>query len=103
MIITINCDEISDDINEATDFFIKYKLSYIELRSINKKNLLDYSLDEIKEFKKQILKKRLKVVAIASPLFKWFYNKPISSIKFDSFFFNPILSINKKNNILKKH
>jgi sugar phosphate isomerase/epimerase len=102
MILTINCDEISDNIQKATDFFLINKLNYIELRSINKKNLLDYSQNEIKELKNQLTKKRLKIIAIASPLFKWFYNKPISSIKFDNFFFNPVLSKNQKKEYIKK-
>lgn len=102
MIITINCDEISDNIRESIDFFIKHKVRYIELRSINKKNLLDYSLEEIKDFKKLIIKKKLKVAAIASPLFKWFYNKPLPSIKFDKFFFNPTLSTSQKKLYINK-
>lgn len=102
MIITINCDEVSDNIDEAIEFFVRNKLNHIELRSINKKNLLDYSFAEIKDFKKQLIKKRLKVVAIASPLFKWFYDKLIPSIKYDSFFFNPILSTNQKKQYIEK-
>lgn len=102
ILITANLDEISDDIKIASDFFVKNKLELVEVRTINKKNIVDYSLKEVKFFANYLKKRKLKVAAIASPLFKWYLNKPNKKLSFDSFYFNPILTDEEKKKYITK-
>lgn len=103
MRITIISDEISESLSDVVYFCKKNKLNYIELRTISGKNLLNFSINEIRKIKKILDKNNLKVSALASPLFKWFHNKNLSKKRqFDSFFFNPNLNnSDKKRYILK--
>lgn len=100
--ITINSDEISPSINRAVEFLKKNKVDYLEIRSIDNKNILDYSLEEIKQVSSILSQNNLKVSAIASPLFKWFIKKPKDDLNFDKFFFNPLLSKAQKKQYIKK-
>lgn len=69
-ITTIN-DEISDDLNEVIEFLKKCGIKYVELRTIQKKNLIDYSLSEVEKIRETLSKDGISVSAFASPLFKW--------------------------------
>lgn len=93
--ITINLDEISDSLDESTNFFIQNRLNLVELRTINKKNILNFSDKELDSLVKYLKNKNLRVSAIASPLFKW-YLKESSNANVDSFYFPTKLSKDKK-------
>ncbi|MGL5053316.1 MAG: sugar phosphate isomerase/epimerase family protein [Cetobacterium sp.] len=63
-------DEIDKSFIEELEIAKSLSMDYIELRSINGKNISDISLDEIVEIKKELEKKELKVSSIASPIGK---------------------------------
>jgi len=54
-ITTIN-DEVSDDLNETIEFLKAHGIKYVELRTIQKKNLIDYPLEEIRGIRKNLSK-----------------------------------------------
>ncbi|NEO70404.1 TIM barrel protein [Moorena sp. SIO3H5] len=64
-------DEFSANLDEAIKCAKSHQLSLIELRSINKINLLNLSLKEIREIAKKIHDSGLIVASFASPLLKW--------------------------------
>ncbi len=100
--ISINSDEISDNLNESIQFLKKNKVSYIEIRTINKINVFNLPLKEIKKIADEIEKAGLKVSALASPLFKWYLRPTIKNNNFDSFGFNPCLSTKEKKKYILK-
>lgn len=102
-ITTIN-DEISDDLNETIEFLKLHRVKYVELRTIRKKNLIDYSLDEVKSIHELLSRNGISVSAFASPLFKWYpdNNKRKSQEKVDTFGFNPHLNLAEKRNYIIK-
>lgn len=101
--VAINLDEISDDLRSSVNFLVSRGVRFAEIRTINGRNIVDYSLKEAKRVSKYLSKNGLKVSAIASPLFKWHFHPKKSDIgNFDSYFFNPILNqAQKKKYILK--
>lgn len=91
-ITTIN-DEISDDLDEVIGFLKECGLKYVELRTIEKKNLIDYSLSEVEKIRETLSKNGISVSAFASPLFKWYPRNSNGEFqeKIDTFGFNPHL------------
>ncbi len=69
--ISIINDEISDDIRDAVAFLKQHKISYLELRSFNRKNIANLSLFKLRRYAAYLRHSRVKVSAIASPLLKW--------------------------------
>lgn len=63
-------DEFASDFNEQMRLCKKYNIDYIEIRNVNGKNFCDYSLDEVKDLKKQMDKMEIRVSAIGSPIGK---------------------------------
>lgn len=102
-ITTIN-DEISDDLNETIEFLKSHKVEFVELRTINKKNLVDYPIEEISKFYNLLQNNGIGVSALASPLFKWYpeNTKQESIEKVDNFNFNPELSFESKKFYITK-
>ena len=102
-ITTIN-DEISENLNETIKFLKLHKIKYVEMRTIHKKNLIDYSLDEVKSIRELLLHSGISVSAFASPLFKWYPNNVTekSPEKVDTFRFNPHLSLGEKQDYIVK-
>lgn len=103
-ITTVN-DEISDNLNEAIEFLKAYNIDYIELRTIRKKNLINYSLAEVKNIRKTLTKNGISVSAFASPLFKWYPedNREGELQKgVDTFGFNPRLGLSAKRAYISK-
>jgi len=100
--ISINSDEISDNLSESIHFLKKNKVSYIEIRTVNKINVFNLSLKEIKKIADEIEKAGLKVSALASPLFKWYLRPTINNNNFDTFGFNPHLSVKEKKKYISK-
>lgn len=102
-ITTIN-DEISNDLNETIKFLKLHKIKYVELRTIHRKNLVNYSLDEVKKMYELLRCNGISVSALASPLFKWYPNGVTreSLEKVDTFGFNPHLSLEEKYHYITK-
>jgi sugar phosphate isomerase/epimerase len=94
---TINLDEFGQDLDISIRKCQELGIQNVELRSINNKNLLDFTNKEIFNLSKKLSTANLKPVALASPVFKWFYFEETSSfISFDSYYFEKFLSIQKK-------
>lgn len=102
-VTTIN-DEISADLGEVIEFLKIHDLKFVELRTINKKNLVDYSLDEVREIHNLLERNNIQVSAFASPLFKWYPDKAEKrpAEKIDTFSFNPELGLNSKRMYIQK-
>jgi 3-dehydroshikimate dehydratase len=69
-------DEVITDFLEQVKFLTKEKVSYIEPRFINKKNIMDLTKGELKDAKKMIQDYGLKVSAIGSPIGKVRLDEP---------------------------
>lgn len=102
-ITTIN-DEISDDLNVTIEFLKTHGIKYVELRTVKKRNLIDYSLEEIKNIRKTLFRNGISVSAFASPLFKWYpeNSKGKAQEKVDTFGFDPHLRETEKREYITK-
>ncbi|MBH8599051.1 sugar phosphate isomerase/epimerase [Thermoactinomyces sp. CICC 10523] len=85
-------DEYSDSIDEAITFAVEAGINLIELRTANKRNLLDFPMDELKDIAKKIKNHNLCVSCLASPLLKWHPDHieglKIENARFHSFKYN---------------
>lgn len=63
-------DEIAEDLNKQIEVIKKLGISYIEMRGVNGKPLVEYSLEEVKEIKKQLDKNGIRLSSIGSPIGK---------------------------------
>ena len=80
----------------------KHGIKYGELRTINSKNFVFWSDEEVSEFSNKIKGSGIEIVAAATPLFKWYSSPDNMEIKHDNFGFNPRLSpIEKKAVIIR--
>lgn len=68
--ITGFADEIAEDLKTQIKVIKKLGISYIEMRGVNGKSLVKYSLDEVKEIKKQLDEQGIKLSSIGSPIGK---------------------------------
>ncbi len=100
--ISVINDEITHNVSEAMAFLSANGVKNIEVRTIGDRNVVDLSLDEVKELASSLRKNNLKVSAVASPLFKWYRAGVNSEVKADTFFFNPYLSEEEKKAYIKK-
>jgi len=100
--ISINLDEISNQLETAIKFVIKNKIRFVEIRTINKENILNYDLKKIQEIANKLQRAKLEVSAIASPLFKWYLKPEKTQIEFDNYGFSPYLNVNQKKGYIKK-
>ena len=69
-IISAFADEIDIDLNIQMDVLNKYNIEYIEIRGVGSKNIVKYSIKEVKKIKQQIDNRGFKVSAIGSPIGK---------------------------------
>lgn len=68
--ITGFADEISDSLQEQAGLLKQLGMEYLELRSVEGKNVADFTIEEIKEIKKYLDSEGIKVSAIGSPIGK---------------------------------
>lgn len=101
-LLGINFDEVSDDILVASNLIKELDLGIGEVRTINKKNFVFWNESEIAQFKHHFDAHGIKVVAAASPLFKWYSHPNDKEVPHDSFGFNPRLSDQEKRDIISK-
>lgn len=94
--LAINFDEISDDFQVAADVMQDLGIVYGELRTINGKNFVFWSDEEVEIFKQKINDRGITVLAAATPLFKWYSSNDDADVAHDSFGFNPRLSYEDK-------
>lgn len=69
-ILTAFADEITTDLKTQMEVLEKHGIKHIEMRKVNGKNLVDHSLDEVRELKRQLDARGFKISAIGSPLGK---------------------------------
>ena len=69
-------DEVTDDFLQQVKYLARENVGYIEPRFVNKKNIMDLTLSELKEAKKMIGDQGLKVSAIGSPIGKVKLDEP---------------------------
>jgi len=69
-VLSAFADEIDASLKTQMDVLDQHGIKFIEMRSIEGKNLVYYTLDEIKEFKRQLDARGFKLSAIGSPLGK---------------------------------
>ena len=100
--VGINFDEISDDLSEAIQVMKQCDISCGELRTVNGKNFVFWSDEEVTAFKEQIEVSGIELVGAATPLFKWYINEDDPDIEHDSFGFNPHLSEDEKQKIIER-
>ena len=69
-------DEVTDDFLGQVKYLARQRVGYIELRFVNKKNILDLTRDELNDVRKMIQDYELKVSAIGSPIGKVRLDEP---------------------------
>ena len=99
--LSIINDEIDQDFEETLKFLRLNKIDFVEVRTINNKNILDFSRLEIIELKKLLQKYEIRVSAISSPLFKWYPRHPQINDAKSSFGFPEYLDTNSKVHYIK--
>lgn len=68
--LTAFADEIDEDLVLQMDVLEQHGIKYIEMRNVNGKNLVEYSLEEVREIKQQIDVRGFQLSAIGSPIGK---------------------------------
>ena len=67
-------DEIDADLNTQKDVLDQHGIKYIEMRGVDGKNLVYYSLEEVREIKNRIDARGFKLSAVGSALGKIGFN-----------------------------
>ena len=69
--VSVLSDEISQDFGRALEVAAKeFGLGYVDLREINKKNIMSWDAKELAEARRLLEKFHVRVACIASPIFK---------------------------------
>ena len=69
--VSVLSDEISQDFGRALEVASReFGLGYVDLREINKKNIMSWDAKEVAEARRLLEKYRVRVACIASPIFK---------------------------------
>lgn len=63
-------DEIAEDLKTQIEVIKKMGISHIEMRGVNGKPLVEHSLEEVKEVKRQLDENQIKLSSIGSPIGK---------------------------------
>lgn len=69
-VLSAFADEIDMDLKTQMDILEKHDIHYIEMRGVNGKCIVEYSLEEVKEIKKSLDKRGFKISSIGSPIGK---------------------------------
>ena len=69
-VLSAFADEIDPMLTTQMDVLDQHGIKYIEMRGVNGKGLVQYSFEEVKEFKKQLDARGFKISAIGSPIGK---------------------------------
>lgn len=100
--IAVNFDEISDDLGSALRVMRDCNTWYGELRTISRKNFVFWSDEEVERFREKVQAARVRVVAAASPLFKWYVDDYDEPVEHDNFGFNPHLDDGEKKQTINR-
>jgi sugar phosphate isomerase/epimerase len=69
-ILSAFADEINTNLKIQMDVLEQHGINFIEMRGVNGKGLVEHSLDEVREIKKELDKRGFKISAIGSPIGK---------------------------------
>jgi len=69
-ILSAFADEIDADLNTQMDVLDTHGIKHIEMRGVDGKNIVQYSLDEVREIKRRIDARGFKLSSVGSPLGK---------------------------------
>ena len=69
-VLSAFADEIDMDLKIQMDVLEKHDIHYIEMRGVNGKCIVDYSLEEVKKIKKNLDERGFKISSIGSPIGK---------------------------------
>lgn len=69
-LVSAFADEIDMDLKTQMDVLDQHGIEYIEMRGVNGKSLVEYSLEEVKEIKKQLDERGFKISSVGSPIGK---------------------------------
>jgi len=69
-ILSAFADEIDADLKTQMDVLDTHGIKYIEMRGVNGRNLVQHSIDEVREIKKQLDDRGFKISAVGSPIGK---------------------------------
>ena len=69
-VLSAFADEIDMNLKMQMDILEKHDIHYIEMRGVNGKGIVDYSLEEVKEIKKALDERGFKISSIGSPIGK---------------------------------
>ncbi|MGQ9554752.1 MAG: sugar phosphate isomerase/epimerase family protein [Anaerolineae bacterium] len=84
--IAIITDEVSHNFEQALDMIKSWGLKYVELRTVDKVNVVDLDDAGVARVKKLLGEKGLSVVALASPFLKCYLHQPKAGPAGDAFF-----------------
>lgn len=74
-------DEIADDLSIQTKVLNETGVKYVEMRGVNGKSLIDYSLDDVRNIKKELDDAGIRLSAIGSYLGKQAINAPFTHLE----------------------
>ncbi len=63
-------DEINENLSEQIRVLKKLGMNHVEMRGVNGKGLVEYSMDEVKEIKKQLDAEGIRLSSVGSPIGK---------------------------------
>ncbi|MGH4051178.1 MAG: sugar phosphate isomerase/epimerase family protein [Clostridium sp.] len=69
-VLSAFADEIDMDLKTQMDILEKHDIHYIEMRGVNGKGIVDYSLEEVKGIKKLLDERGFKISSVGSPIGK---------------------------------
>jgi len=69
-VLSAFADEIDMDLKTQMDILEKHDIHYIEMRGVNGKGIVDYSLEEVKVIKEKLDERGFKISSIGSPIGK---------------------------------
>ncbi len=84
--LSIITDEVTHDFKRALDWVQAQGLRWVELRSIDRRNLVDLTDEEMQAIKRELDERGLKTICIASPYLKCSLYKGAPAERGDTFF-----------------
>jgi L-ribulose-5-phosphate 3-epimerase len=84
--LSIITDEVTHDFRQALDWVQAHGLRWVELRSINRRNLMDLTDEEMWAIRRDLDRRGLKTICIASPYLKCSLYEGAPAERGDTFF-----------------
>lgn len=84
--LSIITDEVTHDSRQALDWVQAQGLRWVELRSLDRRNLVDLSDEEMRAVRRELDRRGLKTIAIASPYLKCSLYEQAPVTRGDTFF-----------------